>query len=279
MSNGRLEGMVALVTGAGGGEAGGIGAGISRCLAREGARVAVNGRTMESALATVQQLQALGVEAWPVPADVSDSKQAGIMVDATADHFGQLDILVNNAGVGGNPTAIEHLPDQDWLWMIGINLNGPFFTSRSAVPQMRARGYGRIINIASVAAMRISYIGGAAYCCSKAGLLGLTRHLATEVAQYGITVNAIMPGITLTPLLQNTTTDETRAAITRGIPAQRPADPEEMGYLAAFLASPEAGYITGAAIPVDGGATVLPGDYTAFRRNSGRDTGKISNTQ
>lgn len=273
MASKRLEGMVALVTGAGGGERGGIGAGIARCLAREGARVAVNDLTMESAAATVAQLQALGVEALPVLGNVADSAQADALIANTVEHFGHLDILVNNAGIGGGAMAVERMSDEDWLRVINVNLNGPFYTSRAAVRVMRPRRFGRIINIASVAAIRVSFLGGAAYTASKAGLLGLTRHLAAEVAQYGITVNAVMPGATATPLFRSRANEEALAKIAGAIPAQRLADPEDMGNIVAFLASREAGYLTGAAIPVDGAVTVLPGDFSAYRANSGKDTG------
>lgn len=273
MADRSLEGMIALVTGAGGGERGGIGAGIARCLAREGARVAVNDLAGESAAATVAQLQALGAEAWPVLGNVADSAQAASLVARTVEHFGHLDILVNNAGIGGGPAAVERMTDEDWHQVINVNLHGPFYTSRAAVQMMRPRGFGRIINIASVAAIRISYLGGAAYTASKAGLLGLTRHLAAEVAQHGITVNAVLPGATLTPLFQSRASEELVAKIGEGIPAQRLASPEEMGWIVAFLASREAGYLTGAAIPVDGAATVLPGDFTAYRSKSGKDIG------
>ena len=270
MSDRRLEGMVALVTGAGGGEAGGIGAGIARCLAQQGARVAVNDLNADYAAKTVQQLQAMGAEAWSVLGSVADSAQAAGLVSGTVEHFGQLDILVNNAGVSGRSPVVR-MPDEEWLRVIGVNLHGPFFTSRAAVPLMRERGFGRIINIASVAAIRISFLGGASYTASKAGLLGLTRHLAAEVAQYGITVNAILPGGTVTPLFKSNAPVEKMAELVKSSPAQRLAEPEDMGRLAAFLASREAGYITGTAIPVDGAVTVLPGDFSTYQANSGKE--------
>ncbi len=265
MGNGRLEGMVALVTGAGGGESGGIGSGIARCLAQEGARVVVNDRTAESAGATVEQLRAMGAESWPLVGDVSDPDQAKSLVSGTVERFGQLDILVNNAGYGVGGLA-DRLPVEDWLRVISVNLNGPFFTSRAAVPLMRKQGYGRIINISSVAGIRVSLNVDIAYTSSKSALLGLTRHLAAEVAQYGITVNAILPGATLTPGLKRHMTPEAIVEFSKKIPPLRLAYPDDMGRLAAFLASREAGYITGTAIPVDGAASCLPGDFSGWRR-------------
>ncbi len=261
MSNGRLEGMVALVTGAGGGEAGGIGAGIARCLAGEGARVAINDLTADHASKTVQQLQAMGAEAWPVLGDVSDPNQASAMVSATADHFGRLDVLVNNAGIR-RPASVERATDEQWLQVIGTNLNGPFFTSRAAVPVMRTQGFGRIINISSLAGILLSVVSGASYTASKNALIGLTRHLAAEVAQYGITVNAVLPGMTLTPAMRSMSDEETRAEMARTVPAQRIGTPEGVGHLVLFLASRESAYVTGTATPVDGGESLLPGDFS-----------------
>lgn len=273
MADKPLDGMVALITGAGGGESGGIGAGIARCLARAGARVAVNDLTAAAAEATVAQLHELGAQAWPVVGDISDSACATALVTETAERCGQIDILVNNAGIGGSGVAVEHLSDAQWHRVMAVNLNGPFFTSRAAVRLMRPRRFGRIINIASIAAIRISFLAGAAYTASKEAVLGLTRHLAAEVTQHGITVNAVLPGFTITPLVRSQTTAHSRKAIADGIPAQRGADPEEIGALAAFLAGRQAGYITGAAIPVDGAVTVLPGDFRHYRAHSGKETG------
>lgn len=265
MRSKRLEGMVALITGAGGGEGGGIGAGIARCLAREGACIAVNDLTPDSAAATVHQLQAMGAEAWLVLGNVADSTQAASLVTATVEQFRRLDILVNNAGITGSSAIVERTSDEEWHQVMNVNLHGPFYTSRAAVPVMRAQGFGRIISISSMAGIRIGATSGACYTASKSGLLGLTRHLAAEVAQYGITVNTILPGAVLTPLIKAHASEEMLRTIAGRAPAQRLADPEEIGSLAAFLASREAGYITGAAIPVDGAMTVLPGDFNAYR--------------
>ncbi len=261
--------MVALVTGAGGGEIGGIGAGVARCLGEQGARVAVNDLYADYVNKTVQQLQSLGIEAWALVGSVADSAQATGLVAGTVEHFGQLDILVNNAGISSR-SPVMHMPDEEWLRVLGVNLNGPFFPSRATVPFMRARGFGRIINIASVAGIRIS-MGSASYTASKTALLALTRQLAAEVAQYGITVNAILPGATLTPLLKTNAPADIMTKHVNSSPSRRLAEPEEMGRLATFLASREAGYITGADIPVDGGLTLLPGDFDSYQAFSGEE--------
>ncbi|MDE3076759.1 MAG: SDR family oxidoreductase, partial [Chloroflexota bacterium] len=208
MAGGRLDGMVALVTGAGIGQGvggrgpigPGIGNGIAECLARDGAKVAINDFNPDWAAATVEQLKGLGAEAWANPGNVADPAEAKAMVNRTAEHFGQIDILVNNAGVSGPAIPVERLPVEDWLRTMGVNLTGPFLTCQAAIPLMRARQFGRIINISSLAGLRVSVNGGPDYTASKAGLLGLTRHLAIEVTQYGITVNAICPGAIVKPL-------------------------------------------------------------------------------
>lgn len=273
MAGGRLDGYVALITGAGGGAKGGIGAGIARCLAREGAGIAVNDLTEEWAEATVQELRAMGAEAWPVLGSVGDSAQAEAMVLRAVEHFGQLDVLVNNAGVAGDKTAVELTSDEQWLGVIQVNLNGPFFTSRAAIRFMRLRGFGRIINISSVAGARASLFAGAAYTATKSGLLGFTRHLAAEVSQFGITVNALLPGMTETPLMRANASPEKLRRLAESTPALRTAVPEDIGWAVAFLASHEAGYISGTAIPVDGALSVLPGDFSSYRTPSEKNTG------
>jgi len=269
---GRLDGMVALITGSGGGPQGGIGAGIARSMAAAGAKVAVNELTEESAAATVEELRQMGSEAWAVIGSVAESQSATALVTRTADHFGQLDILVNNAGIITSP-AVERTEDENWHRILDVNLHGPFYTCRAAVRLMHPKGFGRIINISSVAGIRISYLGGAAYTTSKSGLIGFTRHLASEVAQYGITVNALLPGMTSTPLFCARTTPETRTKMGNSCPAGYMANPDDMGGLAVFFASREADYVTGTAVPVDGGFSLLPGDFSSYRILSNKDSG------
>ncbi len=271
MKNDRLSGMTAFVTGGGGGKDGGIGSGIARWLAREGARVVINDLSEDHAMATVKQLQDMGTEADAAVGNVSDAVQVKEMIMATVKKFGSLEIIVNNAGIGGDRNTIEHTSDEEWLRVIAVNLHGPFYMSRTVIPVMKKQGYGRIINIASIAAIRCSYLGGACYTASKSGLVGLTRHLATELAQYGITANAIMPGLTVTPLVKATVSQASLNELSKGIPALSLGEPEEIGALAAFLASKEAQYINGAAIPIDGALSILPGDFSNYRTKSGKE--------
>jgi 3-oxoacyl-[acyl-carrier protein] reductase len=134
---------------------------------------------------------------------------------------------------------------------------------------MKQKGQGRIINIASIAGIRVSVLGGAAYTASKAGVLGLTRHLASELAPDNITVNAILPGVTLTPLVEKATDEAGRAKVAASVPLGRMGTPGDIGRLAVYLAGESSSFITGVSIPIDGGMTVLPGDYTEYRSTRG----------
>jgi 3-oxoacyl-[acyl-carrier protein] reductase len=253
-----LDGLAALVTGAGGG----IGAAIARELARAGAAVVVNDLDGAAAAATAG---AIGPRARAHAADVSDPEAAAGLVAAASEH-GRLDVLVNCAGILGR-ARVADMSDEEWRRVLAVNLDGCFHTCRAAVPVMERAGFGRIVNVASIAGIRISYVGSAAYTASKAGLIGFTRHLAVEVAPAGITVNAVLPGVTATPLLEGADLD----ALAASIPAGRAATPEDHAALVAFLAGPAAGHITGAAIPIDGGISLLPGSYAAYRASSGKD--------
>lgn len=267
-----LDGRIAMVTGAGGGEGGGIGAGIARCLGASGAIVAVNDLTDDAAQRTIDNLAAMGVKAFAAVGDIGVPEVAHKMITRIEEEVGAIDILVNNAGIVGR-SSVMNTSDDEWSRVLRVNLDAPFMLCRAVLPYMRDRDYGRIINIASIAGTRTSYLGGIAYTASKSGLLGITRHMAAEVAQYGITVNALLPGITMTPLVESTTTDESIAAISSMVPSGRPGRPDDIGWATAYLASEGAAYVNGTAIPVDGALTVLPGDFGGYRANSGKDVG------
>lgn len=189
----ELESKIPLVTGAGDG----IGKGIALTFAKEGADVAVNDMNLETAEATASEVKALGRRSMAIKADISVQDEVNQMVDWVIREWGGIDILVNNAGVG-NLLMVEDMTAADWHHVLGVNLDGVFYCSKAVLEAMKNRGGGRIINIASMAARKMSIGSCVAYKTSKSGLLGFTRHLAFEVGPYKINVNAICPGGTLT---------------------------------------------------------------------------------
>lgn len=250
-----LEGRVALVTGA----SRGIGAGCAEVLAKLGAAVAVNYHHGQAeAEQVVAQLEALGCDAFALQADVSDPAEARQLVHRVIDHFGKLDIVINNAGFNASPPVIMEMSLEEsikrWHWTLNTNLASQFHISHEAIAGMAERHWGRIINISSISGVRGGLIGDVEYSASKAGVLGLTRGLARYVAKKGITVNALAVGIVETDALHRTVSDErlTRE-ILPAIPIGRFGLPCDVGYLAGFLASDEAEWITGETIQINGG--------------------------
>ena len=263
-SGGELSGRVAIVTGA----AAGIGAGIALALAEAGAAVAVADLDEAMAALTARAIENKGARALAVPVDVSEASQVQDMVRRTAAALGPVDILVNNAGIA-TPELVEDLDEVAWRRVLDVNLTGPFLCAKAVLPSMRARGWGRIINIASVAAKRISFTAAASYTASKDGLLGFTRHLAYEVAPYGINVNAICPGPTLTAMYERNADEETRRERVAMVPQGRFQTPADHGRIAVFLCSEAADPLCGLAIDVDGGSLLgwVPWEkYMAKRR-------------
>jgi 3-oxoacyl-[acyl-carrier protein] reductase len=259
-----LKGQTVLITGAGSG----IGAGIAVEMARAGATVIVNDYDERAAKEVAEKITADGHLAHAVAGDITDDAAVQNLVDACERIGGGIDVLVNNAGITGK----QHLEDIDaatWDRVLSVNLTAPFALSAAVIPGMKAKGRGRIINIASIAGIRVSVLGGAAYTASKAGVLGLTRHLASELAPSNITVNAILPGVTLTPLVEQATDEAARSRVAASVPLGRMGTPSDIGRLAVYLAGGSSSYITGVSIPVDGGMTVLPGDYTEYRSTRG----------
>ena len=266
----RLAGRVALVTGA----ARGIGRAIALALAGEGADVIVADvhpepftgeayyrlrRRVSGAdedVPTAAAVAELGRRSLAVAVDVADaSAVAKAVADATA-RLGPIDILVNNAGIVNNIATIEQMTPEAWAHEVTVNLNGMFHTVRAAVPRMAERGWGRVINIASIGAEQPG-LGQPAYTASKAGVIGFTKAVAQEFGPRGVTANAIMPGLIATPLVLSMP-EHLRAAMTERTPLRRLGLPSDIGHLAAFLASPEAGFITAVAIPCDGGILNAP---------------------
>ncbi len=246
----ELKDKVAVVTGSGRG----IGEGIALVLAREGARLVIVDMNLDDANGVVKKIAAKGGKAIAIRTDISKKIEVGAMVAETVKQFGTVDILVNNAGIEGPPTLVKDLPEAQWDRVLAINLKGTFLCCQAVLPPMMAQKKGKIVNIASTAAIRMTFFGSADYTVSKHGVAGLTQHLAWELADSNITVNAVCPGGVLTPLMEQHTTAEYRHTVEeRLIPLGRMCTIGEIGESVSFLASNRADMITGQLLAVDGG--------------------------
>jgi NAD(P)-dependent dehydrogenase (short-subunit alcohol dehydrogenase family) len=253
-----LKGKAALVTGAGSG----IGRAIAIRFSQEGARIIVNDMDGRAAERTAKEIESLGGQAYHLQANVSMREEVRAMVAKGAARFGTIAILVNNAGTGGASIITKDMPPEAWESTVSVNLNGPFYCCQAVVPGMMEQGGGKIVNIASLAASRMSKLGGADYTASKYGLVGLSHHLAFELAAYRINVNTICPGATLTPLVMSKTTEQFRDSISKQIPLGRWVAPEDIADAALFLASDRSAMITGVVLGVDGGQLLgIAADY------------------
>jgi len=260
-----FAGKVALVTGGGNG----IGAATCRAFAARGARVAVLDCALEAAEGIAVEIAGRGGSARAYAVDVADRARSAAVAAAIAATWGGIDILVNGAGVTVRRMIAEMGPE-DWERVIAVNLTGALNGIQAVLPHMRKRSSGAIVNIASIAGQRISFGGTANYTASKAGLLGLTRHAAYELAPDGIRVNAVCPGPTATGFGGAMPSDEIKAARARKIPLGRMCEPEDIADPILFLASQAARMITGVALTVDGGVLIkndTPYDEY-FRRGS-----------
>jgi 2-deoxy-D-gluconate 3-dehydrogenase len=244
----QLTGKVAIVTGGNGG----IGYGIARGLAQAGAHMVVAARQPKKIAQAVTALQEYGVTTMGVPADVQDEASVRALVKTVVDTFGHIDILVNNAGINIRKAPQDYTLEE-WQQVVNTNLTGVFLCSREVYPHMVKAGGGKIINIGSMTSIFGSSVAPA-YSASKGGVVQLTKSLAVFWAQDNIQVNAILPGWIHTDLTASATAAR-YAAITARIPHGRWGEPDELAGAAVFLASRASDYVTGIALPVDGGYT------------------------
>lgn len=244
----RLQGKVALITGA----AGGIGEATARRFAKEGASVAVNDANAAGVKKVADEIQGAGGKAMAVPGDVTQKAQVEELVRQVTAAWGRVDILINNAGINRDAMAAK-MTEEQWDQVMNVNLKGTFLCAQAVLPGMRERGWGRVVNTGSIGSL--GNIGQANYSASKAGVIGLTKTLALEYAKYGVTVNCIAPGATMTAMLAGVP-DKIKEQIIAKIPMGRIADPDEIASVHCFLASDEAAFITGQVIFVDGGMSV-----------------------
>ncbi len=246
----RLKEKVAIVTGAGRG----LGKGIAQKLAKEGARVVA--ADMIPASETVAEIKAAGGEASAFTVNVANQQEVQAMVQYAIDTYGTLDIMVNNAGINRDG-MLHKMPKENWDLVISVDLTGTFYGTQEAVKYMRQKGYGRIINISS--GSWLGNIGQANYAAAKAGVVGLTKTAARENARKGITCNAICPGFIETDMtvkLKEVNGGAAWDSMLQRIPAGYAGKPEDVGNMAAFLASDEAAYVTAEVINVGGGMIV-----------------------
>ncbi|PGY10809.1 3-oxoacyl-[acyl-carrier-protein] reductase [Bacillus sp. AFS031507] len=243
----NLEGKAALVTGA----SRGIGREIALELARQGANVAVNFSGSEAkANEVVDEIKALGREAFAVKCDVSNSGEVAEMVKGTIDRFGKLDILVNNAGITRD-NLLMRMKEEEWDDVININLKGVFLCTKAVTRQMMKQRVGRIINVASVVGVS-GNPGQANYVAAKAGVIGLTKTSAKELASRNITVNAIAPGFITTDMTDKLP-EEVKTEMLKQIPLARLGEPKDIAKMTAFIASDDSSYITGQTLHINGG--------------------------
>lgn len=238
---------VAIVTGA----ASGIGKAVAERLAQEGRHIAVVDFDRAKGEAVAREVAQRGVEAEFFPCDVSVSSQVEATVQAVVGRWGRIDILVNCAGIAGRSAPIWEQQDSDWETMLGVNLSGVFYFCRAVLPVMRAARYGRIVNVASIAGKE-GNPNAVPYSATKAGVIGLTKAVAKEVAREGILVNSVAPAVIRTPILEQVSEEHLRYMLER-IPMGRMGEPEEVASLIAWLCSRECSFSTGACYDISGG--------------------------
>ena len=246
---GSFDGKVAIVTGA----AAGIGEAVARGLAGFGADVVLVDRRGDQLEQIAADLRGLGTRSFAATADVTAPDQVSAAVDACVERLGKVDILVNTAGGFSARCPVAEMPDEMWNSIVTLNLTGVFIAMRAVLPHMIERRYGRIVSVSSDAALASRHISNAAYAASKAGIVALSRHLALEVGQYNITVNATAPGVTLSDRIRNLYDEKRLAEFAAMNPLGRVGDLEDQVLPILFLASDAAKHITGEVLKVSGG--------------------------
>ena len=249
MVNADFEGRVAIITGAWRG----LGRAVAERLYERGASVALNVRDQERAEKLAKEI---GDRAVAVPGDVAAESVPEEIARRTLERFGRIDILINNAALPLS-TRFPDVSADEWRKAIEVNLTAPFLMTKAVLPAMRAQNYGRIINISSSAGRMVSTLGGAHYTASKAGLLGLTRAAAKELGKFGITVNAVCPGMIDTELTREHASDEMLERLAASYPVPRLGTALEVADLICFAASEAAGYITGTSLDINGGDLMM----------------------
>ncbi len=246
----KLKGKVAFVTGA----AQGIGKAIAEALAKEGADIIVSDINIELAAKTAEGIKALGVKAFPMKTNVSDSAEVASSVDVAHKEMGKIDILVNNAGITKDNLLIR-MKDEDWKAVIDVNLTGTFNMTKAVSPLMMKARSGKIVNIASIVGLMGNF-GQANYSASKGGVIALTKTSARELAARGIAVNAVAPGFIDTEMTKKLPED-IKAKMKEQIPMGKMGSPQDVAQAVLFLASSDADYITGQVINVNGGMLMV----------------------
>jgi len=249
-----MKNCVALITGGGTG----IGEAIAKLFAKEGAKVVISGRRSEPLATTVQAIKDADGHAVYISGDVSSMDDARRMVSFTVDQYGWIDTLVNNAGVIRRTEKVEETTEEEWNWLVDINLKGIFHTTKFCLPFMMERKKGAIVNIGSINAF-LAAPGYATYCATKGGVVAYTRAIALQYAKYGIRANVISPGMIHTPMayVDRPNFEElVDDIVERFYPIKRVGLAEDVAYAALYLASDEAGWVTGQNLTVDGGFSI-----------------------
>ena len=242
----RLKDKKAIVTGAGQG----IGRAIAFKLAAEGADVVVGEKNRDSGAQTAGEIEAIGRKSMAIPVDVANQKEVREMVGEILSQWGRIDILVNNAGFDRGATLLK-LKEEDWDAVLGVHLKGTLNGILAVTPHMIENQYGKIVNISSIWG-KTGAIAEISYASAKAGIIGLTKSVARELGRYRVNVNAVLPGLILTPTIAQMA-EKYQSMIIENTPMKRIGQPEEVANVVAFLASDEASFMTGAAVEVSGG--------------------------